>query len=434
MKEAHEVDRVHEVDQVHDRSRVLLVVSQLLVLVPLLTSITGGRLRFPAYRVDLDVYRLGSSVLLHGGDLYGALPPTQDGQELLFTYPPFAAILLSPLAVLPYWMACLVMTELTVGLLAVVLFVVLRALGVLPEGPRRWLVFGGLLLATEACEPVLRTIYAGQVDVLLLALVVCDVLIDTPRWPRGALIGIAAALKLTPAIFILYFLLRRDRRAAITAGASFAAATTIGFLLAHNDSVRYWTSAVFNDGRVGGPGYAGDQSLLGVLTRFGVAAPERTLLWLALAGLTVAVTVLGMRRALAADRTTVALGLNALCGLLISPISWTHHWVWIVVVLPGWAVLAWRTGRRLPGALACGAAGIFLLGPQWWWPRGNGAELRWTLPQQLSGNAYVYCGALFLLAAAFGAADATPAGWRPDGAVAALSGPALIGPTGVGPP
>jgi alpha-1,2-mannosyltransferase len=373
---------------------------QLVALVVLLMSFTGGELRFPGYRVDLDVYRLGSNVLLHGGALYGALPPTQDGQELLFTYPPFAAILLAPLAVMPYWLACVAMTLLTVGLLAAVLMVVLRSVNALPAGSRRWLVLGGALVAAEALEPVQRTVFAGQVDVLLMALVALDILVDTPRWPRGMLIGLAAALKLTPAVFVLYFLLRKDGRAALTAGVSGLAATAIGFLVAGADSVRYWTSSVFDTGRVGGPLYAGNQSLLGLLTRLGIPASERTVVWLMLVCGTIALTVVGMRRALASRHHAVALGLNALCGLLISPISWTHHWVWIVVVLIGWGALARQARRPVPRALAGVGLVLFLVAPQWWWPRGGTAESHWSVVEQLTGNGYVYFGLLLLVAAA----------------------------------
>ncbi|WP_143263177.1 glycosyltransferase 87 family protein, partial [Amycolatopsis pretoriensis] len=235
----------------------VLLGAQVLVLAVLLVSYNDGRVRFPAYRVDLDVYRLGSAALLHGDALYGTLPPTGDGQLLLFTYPPFAAVVLAPLSVLPYWAACLVVTVGTLGLLALVLVTVLRALG----ARAGWRRVAALLLAAEILEPVLRTVYAGQIDVLLLALVVLDVLVDTPRWPRGLLIGLAAAIKLTPAVFLLYFLLRRDTRAAVTSAVTFLAATALGFLLAGADSVRYWTGALWDTGRVGEPTYAGDQSL-----------------------------------------------------------------------------------------------------------------------------------------------------------------------------
>ena len=369
----------------------LLLATQLVALVPLLFSITQGRLRFPAYRVDLDVYRLGSQALLNGDALYGALPLTQDGQSLLFTYPPFAAIVLAPFAVVPYWLACAGLTLLTLGVLAIVLVTVLRSLGVrLP-----WGRIAGVLLLAELLEPVQRTVYAGQVDLLLMALVVLDVLVSSPRWPRGLLIGIAAAVKLTPAVFLLYFLLRRDTRAALTAGLSFLGATAFGFLVAGTDSVRYWTSAVWNSGRVGEPSYAGDQSLLGLLARLDV--PARTSVWLVLVAAVVVLTVVGMRRALAEGNGVLALGLNAVCGLLISPISWTHHWVWAVVILLGWLVLAHRTRQRRAVLVAGAGLVVFVAAPQWWWPRGGEVEHDWNFFQQVTGNSYVLFGLIVLL-------------------------------------
>jgi alpha-1,2-mannosyltransferase len=377
----------------------VLLAAQLLVLLGLLVSYNDGRLRFPAYRVDLDVYRLGSAALLHGEALYGSLPQTQDGQFLLFTYPPFAAIVLAPLTLVPYWLACLVLTLLTLGVLALVLVTVLRAFDALPAGPRGWRRVAALLLAAEVAEPVLRTVYAGQLDLLLLALVVLDVLVDTPRWPRGLLIGLAAAVKLTPLVFLLYFLLRRDGRAAVTAVVTFLAATALGFLVAGADSVRYWTSALWATGRVGEPTYAGNQSLLGLLARAGVPADARTAWWLPLVALVLVLTTLGARRALAAGERTLALGVIAVGGLLVSPISWTHHWVWAVVVLLGWVELARRTRRRGLAVFAGVGVVLFVAGPQWWWPRGELAERGWGVVQQLTGNGYVLFGLSVLLAA-----------------------------------
>jgi alpha-1,2-mannosyltransferase len=366
-----------------------------MVLTGLLVSVTDGRLRFPAYRVDLEVYRLGSTVLLRGGALYGPLPPLATGERLPFTYPPFAAILFSPLALMPDWVATVAMTLLTIGLLAVVVVVVLRSSGTLPGGPGRWVGVGAVILLAEVIEPVRTAVYAGQVDVLLMALVVLDVLVVDSRRPRGLLIGVAAAVKLTPAVFVLYLLLRRDYRAAVTAGLSFGCATVLGFLLARTDSVRYWTRLAFDDRRIGNPWYAGNQSWLGFLSRTHLSGGERTGVWLALVAGTVVVTVLAVRRALLARRHTVALGLNAVCGLLISPISWTHHWVWIVVVLPGWAASLTRAAR----ASTLGGVVLFLAAPQWWWPHGGAAERHWNWMQQLTGSSYVFFGASLLLVA-----------------------------------
>ena len=102
-------------------------------------------------------------------------------------------------------------------------------------------------------QPVRNTLNYGQVNLALMALVAADCLVRSPRWPRGALTGIAAAVKLTPAAFVLFFLLRRDWRAAVTAAVSFAVCTGAGFLLDGRDSAAYWTSVLFQSGRPGSP-------------------------------------------------------------------------------------------------------------------------------------------------------------------------------------
>ena len=156
------------------------------------------------YRIDLDVYRIGGRVWLSGGNLYGRLPPTRAGVRLPFTYPPAAAVLLSPFSLVPMTVAVTVLTLVTIALLAVVLAVVLRHLGG-PRGGPLW-ALAWLLPPALFLEPVRDTLAFGQVNVALMALVTLDCLTDIPRWPRGALVGLAAAVKLTPLAFVLFFL------------------------------------------------------------------------------------------------------------------------------------------------------------------------------------------------------------------------------------
>src|SRR5882724_5055039 len=146
-----------------------------------------------------------------------------------------------------------------------------------------------------------------------MALVSLDCLAPRARWPRGALVGLAAAVKLTPAAFVLFFLLRRDYRAAATAAGSFAACTAAGFLLAPRDSAWYWTSVIVATGRPGSPWYAANQSIQGVLARAGVNphTPAGTAAWLALSAVVLVLACRGMRRALAGSADAWALSLNA---------------------------------------------------------------------------------------------------------------------------
>lgn len=329
-----------------------------------------------AYHLDLDVYRIGGHIWLQGGNLYGTLPSTAMGVRMPFTYPPLAAIILSPLSLIPMRAGGIVVDLAIVAVLALALRPFYRRLG----WQLSWVLPAALLL-----EPVRGNLAYGQVDVFLMAMVIADCLTDSPRWPRGSLAGLAAAMKLTPALFIVFFLLRRDYRAAGAMSATFAAASGLGFLLAPADSARYWSGTLFDVGRIGGPQNATNQSIFGVLTRAGLhpGTTPFTCFWLALSVLVVAAACVGMRYALAAGDVYLALVLNAFAILLVSPISWSHHWVWAVPALLCLAISARR--------LALGGFVLFAVGPQCWLPQGASRELHWAPWQQLLGDSYVLC-------------------------------------------
>ena len=388
------------------RARVLLVAVNLAAVTFFLLSFSRHGVGFGPYRIDLDVYRIGGRVWLNGGNLYGALPATAIGARLPFSYPPVAAVLLSPLSLVPMAVADAVLTLATIALAAVVLRVFLRsldgALGDCPGGAGSWWTVGWLLPAALLLEPVRNTLDYGQVNVALMALVALDCLTARPRWPRGALVGVAAAVKLTPAAFVLFFLLRRDYRAAATAAASFAASTGAGFLLAPRDSARYWTSVITATGRPGSPVYAANQSIQGVLARAGLDphSPAGAIVWLAASTAVLALACRGMRRALADSADAWALSLNAFAALLISPISWSHHWVWGETAMLTLALLS--RGHRRRGALAVAICGlvVFAAAPQWWFPSGGNRELHWAAWQQVLGSSYVILAAVVLLRSA----------------------------------
>jgi alpha-1,2-mannosyltransferase len=391
-------------------SLALLVAVNLGVLGYFLLSFSPHGVRFGPYRIDLDVYRIGGQVWLHGGDLYGTLPATASGVRLPFSYPPIAAVLLSPLSLVPMAVAGTLLTLATIALAALVLRVFLRAFprvlpGVFPRsacGAGSWWTVGWLLPAVLLLEPVRNTVNYGQVNVALMALVSVDCLSAGTRWPRGALVGVAAAVKLTPGAFVLFFLLRRDYRAALTAALSFAVSTGTGFLLAPRDSARYWTSVVVQADRPGSPAYAANQSIQGVLARAGLDphSAAGTVAWLALSAVVLALACRGMRRALAESGDAWALSLNAFAALLISPISWSHHWVWGETAMLTLALSSRRHRRR--GGLTVAVCGLiaFAAAPQWWFPNGENRELRWAAWQQVVGSSYVILAAAVLLLAA----------------------------------
>jgi alpha-1,2-mannosyltransferase len=369
----------------------------------------GHAIGLGGYRIDLDVYRTGARVLLRGGDLYGRLPRLGDGHQLPFTYPPFAALTFIPLTLLGYAAANWLLTAITIVSVAATLrcFAACTPAG---AGDRMRRLLPWALPAALLLEPIRSTLTYGQINALVMALVAVDCLTPAPRWPRGVGVGIAAALKLTPGVFLLFFLLRRDLRSAVRAGLSFAVCTGAGFVLAPHDSLRYWTAIAYQPARVGAIAYAANQSMLGSLARLGLSNPVRTWLWLALCLLVVALAVAGMRGALKANQVTSALLLNAVAGLLISPISWSHHWVWAAPALLTWLATI-PPSRRRPPAFAVLALLTFAIAPHWLLPSGGGRELHWSWWQQAVGDSYTLIGLAALTLAAIKSLLPHPERW-----------------------
>ncbi|WP_189227659.1 glycosyltransferase 87 family protein [Saccharothrix coeruleofusca] len=318
--------------------------------------------------VDSAVYRSGALAVLRGESLYGHLAATPDwSPDLPFAYPPFAALLFWPLAALPTQLVWGVFGVLT----AVALGVVARLTG--PRSGMWWLV--PLLVALE---PVWRTVGLGQVNALLMALVVVDVLaLRGSRW-SGLLIGVAAAVKLTPLVFVPHLLVTGRRSDALRAVGAFAAACLAGFVLLPDDSRRYWGSALLGANEALSNAWWGNQSLHGLVHRL---AGGRVVLVLAVAVCVVAAGFLVRALHERADHAA-ALLVTAFCGLLVSPISWTHHWVWVVPV----CCLAARRGAWRVLFATAALFSVCALVPV---PRGDNRELDWTPLEALVGNAYV---------------------------------------------
>lgn len=384
-------------EQLRAPRRVLPVTLPLLALAMAnVVAHTGGR------HIDLEVYRFGVQAWLAGGDMYGTLPETSDHITLPFIYPPFAAIVLLPLAVAPWVVAWSVLLALSTAALGLTFFVVARRLW--PSGGR-----GGALsiasialplallvqpgkaidfsrpappIPAFALEPVMQTIEFGQVNLLLMALVAVDVLVVRPRWPRGVLVGIAAAVKLTPAAFVLYFLLRRDYRAAAVAAVSTALVTGLAFLIAPGPSWKFWLDNPA--GGVSGSPFFTDQNFQAVLARAGVDGSLKTVLWLVLSVGLLALAVPAIRRAPA----PLALMATAGVALLASPTSWSHHWVWVAPFLLVAAASAWRARSLTWLGVTLGSAAVFVVAPHQLDLPHDGVG--WTSAQQVFGGTYVW--------------------------------------------
>lgn len=366
------------------RSRLASPRSTLVITVPVLVLVIAGLLvDTHGYHIDLEVYRLGVQTWLAGGDMYGNLPPTISGLALPFIYPPFAAMVLTPLVLLPWTASWITLFLLSLSSLAVTLYV--TALRVWPAGGRG----GALSVASLAMplalllEPVLQTFEFGQVNLILMALVAVDAMVEKPRWPRGLLVGIAAAIKLTPAAFVLYFLLRRDFRAAIVATLTAAAATGLGFLVDAAASAKYWFGGPASG--VSGSVFYTNETIQAVFARLGTTGTALTAVWLALtAGLLVLLVPV-------ARRADAPLAMVAVAGfaLLVSPTSWSHHWVWIapaLMVTIGHALRQWSSGWAVVTGVLLVA---FYVAPFRFLPHNNGAELAWSGFEQVVGATYV---------------------------------------------
>lgn len=345
----------------------------------------------PGTPIDLEVYRRAGEAVLGGGDqLYlgadGLLP---------FTYPPFAAVLFTRLALIPAGLATFVIAAVSYASLSTIVVLSIRHLGI-----DRRLGLPIVLLAALT-EPVAETVRFGQVNLVLAALVLVDLLVLMPQHRRaaGLLLAAAISIKLTPAIFLLVPLVRRDWRALARVAAAGAALTLLPAIAMPASWLDFWTRAVWDPDRVGGVEFLANQSLTGAVSRAagldGIPALTAVLTVILVLVAIVAVRCGWERDPLAA---TVVV---ALCGLLVSPISWVHHWVWSVPLVL-WLLAPHRAeaGRHRPLLVGLAAAWLVVLATRviWLAPSGDGRELSASLPATLLSDAYVLLGVVSLVA------------------------------------
>ncbi len=329
--------------------------------------------------VDLAVYRSGGLIVRHVRPLYNPhlAAPLYDwvgyGKlHLPFTYTPFAAIAFAAIAFVPWWLSQQLSVAVDIIALLAALWFTLGGLGYRKDKVR----LGATLLGAAAVfwtEPVLRTMYLGQVNLVLMALIIWDLCqpdTEKSRWWKGFGTGVAAGIKLVPLIFIPYLLLARKFRQAAMACAGFAFTVLLGFVILPRDSGKWWFDGLFvQGGRTGFVGWAGNQSLEGIITRLAGSVNGAKPAWI---GVAVLVGVVGVVGAALLDRKgqpLLGLLMAALTGLLVSPISWDHHWVWIAPGAVVAAHYALRAGRR--AAWACGVCGTLALAIVAWfgaWP------------------------------------------------------------------
>lgn len=353
----------------------------------------------------------------HGLSLYadGSMPFTQDGIWLPFTYPPFAALLFTPLGAMS-----LTVTSIGVSVLTVVLMVYVTKVtfDVLDVGDRanRWQLALLVSTATVWFNPFTMTLGFGQINMVLMALIVVDVFI-VGRRPgpstrlQGVLTGLAAAVKLTPLVFLGVFLVAGRIRAVAAGVVAFVGAAFIGWLWIPDDSKTYWTDTVFHTGRIGEPEGRINQNLNALWLRiFDDGGSTASLLWVASSLVVTVPAVLAVVAARPRDafapgpiggrvEAMVVTCTIAVWGLLVSPTTWAHHWVWCVPAIVTCLVFVARTDdarvRRVYGTLAATGVVIFAIGPfQLLPPIQDG----WAWWQHVVGNTYPLWGLALIIA------------------------------------
>lgn len=405
---------------------------------------------------DVYVYWYALNNWFSGNSLYDwyALP---DYKMYPFTYPPFGAWALSPLTWFDYETAARLMIMAIALQTAVIVALVGRSLG-WSWGSAFAIAPWAAILVQQCLEPFTQSVGFAQVNTAMMALVMIDVAAP-PSWKgRGVASGLAAAIKLTPAIAVLIFLLRRQWRSAITMVATSLAVTLLSWVISPGESARFFFNAMWDPQRAGDAYYTSNQNLKGFVAR---ALPENTwsiawaitvalalvaAVWLCLriqAAATSVVTphviyddaapghlnaatpatgatVYAASAALAAPAgdavelaasdavaapdavattpatpvlpenlaTLLTAAVIMTLGLLVSPITWSHHWVWGLASVVVLIAVALRLKSAPLATVALVQGALFIMAPHWWFSHGQVNELHWNVVEQLVGSSY----------------------------------------------
>jgi len=405
---------------------------------------------------DVYVYWYALNNWFSGNSLYDwyALP---DYKMYPFTYPPFGAWALSPLTWFDYETAARLMIMAIALQTAVIVALVGRSLG-WSWGSAFAIAPWAAILVQQCLEPFTQSVGFAQVNTAMMALVMIDVAAP-PSWKgRGVASGLAAAIKLTPAIAVLIFLLRRQWRSAITMVATSLTVTLLSWVVSPGESARFFFDAMWDPQRAGDAYYTSNQNLKGFVAR---ALPENTwsiawaitvalalvaAVWLCLCIQAAATSVVTphsasddaapgpLNAATPATGVTVSAASAALVapagdavelaasdavaapdavattpaapvlpenlatlltaavimtlGLLVSPITWSHHWVWGLASVVALIAVTLRLKSAPLAALALVQGALFIMAPHWWFSHGQVNELHWNVVEQLVGSSY----------------------------------------------
>lgn len=336
------------------------------------------------WRIDAAVYREGALALVNGESLY-AQPFDMGDISLPFIYPPIGAILFAPWGYFDFITVELAGNLVVIGSSLLLLLCLYLVTNAVLSGRDKLLAFTIAAISWPIAlfaEPVFLNADLGQINILIMALVVMDLLPIKRRIPRGVLIGLAAAIKITPLAMLLYFLVKKDFRGIINAVISLLAFTAIGAVLAWENTKEFFSSTLLNLSAEGDSGvdttFQSNSSIQAMLYRWWTSKADAeasslpTILWIVLSLIAVAVVAYLMHQLFSRGLHVEAVMVNAMLMLLISPISWSHHWVW----LPLWAVVffvRYRQHRSHPKFLLWSgvilSVMLLMLPPKWWFGR-----------------------------------------------------------------
>jgi alpha-1,2-mannosyltransferase len=340
--------------------------------------------------IDLGVYRKGAWAFVHGRSPFANGLP---GPRLPFTYTPFSTLVFAPLAYLSLSTAMVVHTFVSLFALSIGCFLVIDQL-VDADATHRQVaalvaVAGAIVFASE---PVLQTLGFGQINLVLMAMILLDLLaLRSSRW-GGVLLGIAAGIKLTPFVFIAYLVAVRRYRTATVATISAAATVAVGWIAMPGPSDAYFSRLMWDPRRVGNVNYVANQSLNGMWTRLLHSDTAAKPYWAVSALVVLAVGLWLASKVHERLGEPSGLAVATIVGLLVSPISWSHHWVWWMVPSFLLVAAAWRArSLRLAGVALLWSI-PFYVAPFWFVPHVNHRTYPAGVLQQMASSAYVLVG------------------------------------------
>ncbi|MBW3086598.1 hypothetical protein KEM60_02826 [Austwickia sp. TVS 96-490-7B] len=284
-----------------------------------------------------------------GDDIAAGIDPYRRSVGLPYTYPPALGLAFVPLSVVPDHIAVALSLAVNAILTCFLLGLLLRPRTGWSRPGRSWtsshFQAAALAVVLAGSAPFIRSVYLGQFNLVLFALLLADMLLTGRAAGLGT--GLAASIKVTPAAMGLVHLVRGRWAAVVLSLVSFLAVGAATYVLAPDLVTEYWLQLLWDPSRVGNLSYVDNQSVTGFVARLtSTDAPSRLLVWVLLVPLTLLTLGTATVSGRSADRWQAPLAVG-LFALFFSPVSWSHHWIWLVVFV-AWT---WRRGRVTEAAI-----------------------------------------------------------------------------------